>query len=222
MIRVFMAGPIRGGEPGYNLRRAITEADDLRSLGFSPYVPHLLVFWDMICPLGTEGGMAIGREWLAQCDCVYRFGGESAGADQECAEARQLGLPVFTSSRELCAWAASSPRTGGPREASSGARWEAAIERLRASSARGCSLSASASRVEYHAAGAAMMLRAATCEPPPDVSHELARAIAFAVQTADLAGADILRALEALGEREVSSYADSRSPAEARRADRSR
>jgi hypothetical protein len=59
-----------------------------------------------LCPLGMFGmQFALNRtddEWMQldfamvkRADCLYRFGGESKGADAECAYAMSLGIPVI-------------------------------------------------------------------------------------------------------------------------------
>ena len=43
----------------------------------------------------------VARRLLRRCDAVLRIAGESRGADQDVALARELGLPVFTDVSEL-------------------------------------------------------------------------------------------------------------------------
>jgi len=45
--------------------------------------------------------MEIDLPWLGAADAVLRLPGESLGAEIEVAEARQLGIPVFTTVADM-------------------------------------------------------------------------------------------------------------------------
>lgn len=94
-MRVYIGGPITLGHMIDNIRTAIQAATVIRDLGHAPYVPHLSLLWDLVCPRPYEDWLALDLEWLAVCDCLVRLPGESPGADREVAEARRLGLPVY-------------------------------------------------------------------------------------------------------------------------------
>lgn len=101
-IRVYIAGPYTKPDMVKNTRRAIVAGDRLRSLGFLPFIPHsMTILWDMLCPHGYEFWMDYDLQWLANCHCVLRLHGESAGADRETARAAELKMPVFNSITQL-------------------------------------------------------------------------------------------------------------------------
>ena len=100
-IKVYIAGPYTKGDVAANVRQAIEAADQLLTLGYWPYVPHLAHFWHMLFPRPYEDWMRLDIAWLEQCDAVLRLEGESAGADRETKRAGELELPVFTSVEEL-------------------------------------------------------------------------------------------------------------------------
>jgi hypothetical protein len=54
--------------------------------------------------MGHEDWMAVDLAWVAVADAVLRLPGDSAGADQEVAEAERLGLPVFHSVADAIRW----------------------------------------------------------------------------------------------------------------------
>ena len=101
--RVYLSGPIGGsGRLTLNVRRAIQVADELLSLGYAPYVPHLTSFWELVQgERPHEQWLALDKEFLRVCDVVLRLPGVSPGADQEEVWARELGIPVVRSIEAL-------------------------------------------------------------------------------------------------------------------------
>jgi hypothetical protein len=92
-LRVYVAGPI-SSDPMLGVARATAISRDIFLDGMAPFVPH----WDAFWFLG-EGHwkeyLEFDLEFVSVCDAVYRLGGESKGADKECAVAEHLGIPVF-------------------------------------------------------------------------------------------------------------------------------
>ena len=93
--RLYLAGPYTKPDPVVNVRRACLVADKLLAVGFSVYVPHILMLWHLVSPKPIEEWYAIDLEWLAACDVMVRLTGESMGADREEEHADSLGIDVF-------------------------------------------------------------------------------------------------------------------------------
>lgn len=102
MIKVYVAGPISRGHVAANIHRAIQVANQLCDLGFTPYVPHLNHFWDLVTPRPYAFWIKLDKEFLPCCSAVLRIPGESLGADYETTFAEERGIPVFHAIEELC------------------------------------------------------------------------------------------------------------------------
>ena len=94
-MRVYVAGPMGGQSE--NISVAIKAATKLLDAGLSPYVPHLTYYWDVRHARARSRWMTLDLEWLKVCDCLLRLPGDSEGADQEVAWAKELGIPVYMS-----------------------------------------------------------------------------------------------------------------------------
>jgi hypothetical protein len=92
---IYIAGPYSSGDLVLNVRKAIAKAEELRKMGFVPFVPHLTMLWDLVCPHDVEYWYALDNEWLLRCDAVFRLKGWSKGADDEVVLANSFGIPVF-------------------------------------------------------------------------------------------------------------------------------
>jgi len=103
-IKIYIAGPYTNGDTPHNVQRAIEAAEKLFTAGFVPFIPHLNHFWHIQHPHSYQAWLDYDKEWLPLCDCVLRLAGLSEGAEDECALARSLGMPVFYSIDELIAW----------------------------------------------------------------------------------------------------------------------
>ena len=102
MIVCYIAGPLEGsGRPLHNMARAAVVAADLMDRGFVPLVPHASLVLDMIAPRPREMWLACDLVLLSRCDVLYRMPGHSPGADEECARAFALGIPVVYSVASL-------------------------------------------------------------------------------------------------------------------------
>jgi hypothetical protein len=93
--RIYISGPLTVGDPVHNVNRAIRAADEALAMGYAPFLPHLNWLWHEVSPKPYEDWLALDKEWLRQCDVVYRLKGESPGAEEECKLARELKLPVI-------------------------------------------------------------------------------------------------------------------------------
>jgi len=102
--RVYVAGPYTSGDVAVNVRRAITTGDWLFSLGCIPFVPHFSHFSHLILPRPYEDWMEIDLAWLPCCHALFRMSGDSPGADRECSQATDRGIPVLRTREELVEW----------------------------------------------------------------------------------------------------------------------
>jgi hypothetical protein len=95
--RIFLAGPLLGSdlEQQVNVRAAILAGDQLFEAGYVPHIPHLCVFWDLVCPQGRAAWMEYNRAWMAACGAVVRLAGGSVGADIEERWAQKMEIPVY-------------------------------------------------------------------------------------------------------------------------------
>lgn len=108
-MRVYVAGPISNGEDkhmGYqsvvdNIRNAVTLGGRIADRGYSPFVPHLTHFWNLMDPRPYSEWLRLDDEWVLASDVVYRMPGASKGADHEVALAKAHGIPVVYSMEEL-------------------------------------------------------------------------------------------------------------------------
>lgn len=103
MKTIYVAGPY-SDNPELRTREAISAAEDLRQMGFAPFVPHLFHFWHLQHPLTYEEAMTLDFAWLERCDALLRLPGVSPGATREVQYAVARGLPVFFSIGEVRAW----------------------------------------------------------------------------------------------------------------------
>lgn len=104
-IRVYIAGPISGGNAYMNCIAGIQVAEKLRLLGYIPFCPHLSYWWHQVtgCKTTHKEWLSYDLRWLELCDVVLRIPGESTGADMEVQYAKELGMPVLYSIDELTA-----------------------------------------------------------------------------------------------------------------------
>lgn len=102
---IYVAGPYTKGDVAVNVKNAIVAGNNLRSLGFTPFIPHLTHFWHLIQEHEIDYWYRYDMEWLEKCDALFRLPGESNGADAEEARALELGLPVFHSFPDVLHWA---------------------------------------------------------------------------------------------------------------------
>lgn len=100
-LKVYVAGPYTKPDPCANTNKAIAIGNELWDRGFTPYVPHLTHFWHTVSPRPYEDWLAFDLVWLAECDVLLRFPGESSGADKEVVFAQGRSIPVVYSIDEL-------------------------------------------------------------------------------------------------------------------------
>lgn len=117
--RVYIAHPISVGPLHLHVSRATVAFLHLSACGFAPFCPAWSVYGrDVPVPLGNgdilargSGGgqlrthdewMEMDLQWLATCHALLRLPGESKGADEEVAVAREKGIPVHHDVTDLC------------------------------------------------------------------------------------------------------------------------
>lgn len=69
--------------------------------GGVPLIPHLTMFVHFLFPQPLEFWYAYDIDALEQCQAVFRFDGDSTGADREVERAIELGIPVFTENERM-------------------------------------------------------------------------------------------------------------------------
>jgi len=105
---ILIAGPYKSGAGGdprameANLRRLEEASWPVFQAGHVPVIGEWVALPVLRCagagpadPLADQVLYPVAQRLLAHCDAVLRLPGESAGADQDVATARQLGLPVY-------------------------------------------------------------------------------------------------------------------------------
>lgn len=90
---VYLAGPYSKPDPVENMHRAVKLADRLLDVCV-PVVPHLTGLWHLVSPKPYETWLELDVALMLRCDVVFRFPGESSGADGEVALALERGIPV--------------------------------------------------------------------------------------------------------------------------------
>ncbi len=127
--RIYIAGPITKGDLVDNINQASQTFERLTLAGLNPFCPHWSCFSGpatrevittddggqyaaVVAPAGAQPTSLTHADWLrvdlayvAVCDAVFRLPGESKGADQETAFARENRIPVFEDETELMRWA---------------------------------------------------------------------------------------------------------------------
>jgi len=112
---ILIAGPYRSGTGDdpillrQNLDRLEAAAWPLFRAGHLPMIGEWVALpvlasagvTDVAHPLAAEVMYPTAERLLTRCDAVLRLPGESRGADQDVAIARERGLPVYTSLAEV-------------------------------------------------------------------------------------------------------------------------
>ncbi|MFF7360710.1 DUF4406 domain-containing protein [Streptomyces sp. NPDC008125] len=111
---VLIAGPYRSGTDGDpqamadNLARLEAAAWPVFAAGHVPVIGEWIALPVLRSagagptdPLADEVLYPTAHRLLAHCDAVLRLPGESAGADQDVATARDRGLPVYFEASEI-------------------------------------------------------------------------------------------------------------------------
>ena len=102
-MKIYISGPY-SNHMVEGTRNAICAAEGVRKLGHLPFVPHLSLLWDLVCPSPYDEWIKYDLEWLAECDAILRLPGDSPGADIEVQWALDHDLMVFNSIEEIIEW----------------------------------------------------------------------------------------------------------------------
>lgn len=93
---VYVAGPYTHPDPVHNTNRAINFAEWLEdNFDVGVVIPHLSLAWHLVRPAPVDVWYARDLHLLERCDAVFRFAGESTGADREVHHARALDIVCF-------------------------------------------------------------------------------------------------------------------------------
>jgi len=121
-LLILIAGPYASGTDGdpelmaRNLKRLETAAWPIFQAGHVPMIGEWVALPVLESagasgpndPLAEQVMYPTAQRLLAHCDAVLRLPGESRGADQDVAIARERGIPVYTSLEEI-------PRADAPQ-----------------------------------------------------------------------------------------------------------
>ena len=114
-LMILIAGPYRSGtgDDPVLLRRNLDRLEEaawpIFQAGHLPMIGEWVALpvlasagvTDVAHPLAADVMYPTAERLLARCDAVLRLPGESRGADQDVAIARERGLPVYTSLAEV-------------------------------------------------------------------------------------------------------------------------
>ncbi len=101
MKRIFVSGPYTLGDVAQNVKNSMDVSNDLISLGFAPFCPHLTHFLHMNKFQPYEKWLEIDLAFLRVCDALIRIPGESNGADKEVEFAKKLNIPIVYNIADL-------------------------------------------------------------------------------------------------------------------------
>ena len=106
-IRVYVAGPLTGEQPGpvsyiHNLNRMTRVCLDIMKMGAAPYNPGSDLMQGLVSgELALEDYMSVSSAWLKGAHVVFRMEGVSPGADAEEAVAMDHDIPIVYDFKQL-------------------------------------------------------------------------------------------------------------------------
>jgi len=86
--------------PVHCTRDAIFHGEKLLEIGAIPYIPHIAMFWDAVCPHKPDFWYWYDMQILERCDAMLIIDEaetESLGVQMEVARAIELGIPIYRS-----------------------------------------------------------------------------------------------------------------------------
>lgn len=98
-LLIYVAGPY-SSNPCHGTRAALDAAEVLIANGYTPFVPHMSLLWDLAHPHSPEFWYRLDLAYLERCDVMIRLPGLSPGADIEADHAKAKGIPVFHGTAE--------------------------------------------------------------------------------------------------------------------------
>ena len=99
-MKIYVSGPYSGNAVK-GTRDAILAAEKLKRHGHLPFVPHLSLLWDLVCPSSYSEWIDYDLAWVCACDALLRLPGESPGADREVEVAKSNDKPIYYSIEEI-------------------------------------------------------------------------------------------------------------------------
>lgn len=99
MIKAFLSGPYSAPTSAAverNVWIALDAMARLERAGIAVFCPHLRHYLHQRHPFPYRHHMEHDAAWLPSCDIYVRLPGPSSGTDEEEAQARTLGLGVYT------------------------------------------------------------------------------------------------------------------------------
>lgn len=107
-IHVYVSCPMMLGDRETNLSRGIDMAQSLVEAGYCPFVPSLHFVWGDKYSNSYDMWLALDLSWILRCDALIYVDGPSRGVENEIRFAKEHGIPVFSSVKELDIWADSA------------------------------------------------------------------------------------------------------------------
>lgn len=98
-LLIYVAGPY-SSNPCHGCRAAIDAAEVLIANGYTPFVPHMSLVWDIAHPHTPTFWYDLDMKYLAHCDLLLRLPGTSWGCDRECEFCEAQGIPIFRGTAE--------------------------------------------------------------------------------------------------------------------------
>ncbi len=96
--RVYIAGPISSsGSLHENIHNGIRVGEELRRIGYHPFIPHLYDFTKVVTGYDVPWAdmLDMDENWISACDALIALPGISRGKEREMAFALSLHLPVI-------------------------------------------------------------------------------------------------------------------------------
>ena len=103
MIKVFISSPYTGNEEK-NVKTQQECANELINLGFSPFIPLLFHYQELVHPQPYDKWLEIDLDWISSCNVLLRLPGDSPAADAEVTHAKKIGITVVHSIENLITW----------------------------------------------------------------------------------------------------------------------
>lgn len=99
--KVYISSPYTLGDKEENVKVQLQCGLELLDSGFTPYIPLVAHYMDLVSPRDYDTWLAYCFEWVGVCDILLRLPGVSSGADAEVDFAEKHGIPVVYSIEEL-------------------------------------------------------------------------------------------------------------------------
>lgn len=98
---IYVSSPLTLGDSAANVHMAIKVAEALINKGHAVIVPQLSLLWQIVSPKPWQYWMDLDVQLVPRCDALFRIPGESKGADLEVACAREHGLTIYHTVKQV-------------------------------------------------------------------------------------------------------------------------